>query len=915
MANRFSLLSILLFLPLLVFSQNSKRALDHADISKWNSIRSSKISHNGQWVTYTLSPLEGDGKTILYNAVSKKEWVFERSEIPAFSFDNQFLVFKIKPAQENIRQLKLDKVDKDKWPQDSLGILNLQSQELQKLPFLKSFKLSDKWGSVLTAHFGAEAHQEEKKQKSKNGPLVIWDLSKNKEFRVPNANNYALAENSAKVLLSTSEKKFSTVKLFDVNKGSFQDIWSDSLDCKSMNIASQGDQVAFITLKEKEAESVAVHHWKSSNNQLKVVANVDSRFLKENWVISEHASPRFKEDGSQLFFGIAPPLPKKDETILDDERPVVEVWNYKDKRTYPQQKIQLKNDQRKYFSCLMDTQSGKIIQLANQELPNVSIDVRSPSKWLIAYEDEAFRRQSSWEGGPTHKNIYLINGSTGEKELVAEKMRGSAQMSPSGKYLYWYNFPESSWFVYSLATKKTRNISKDLGVSISNELHDSPSYPGPYGIAGWTSNDDFLLLYDRYDIWQIDPQGNINPVNYFKGREKKRIHRYIKVDPNDRAIEEVAPMLIHFTDEETKEEGYLTFNLHTGVQKILQKGAFSYSRRPIKARNADRYIFTKENYQIFPDLQYSSDLKSSTKISTANPQQKEFNWGTMEMVEWTSLDGQRLKGLLVKPENFDPNKKYPLMVNFYEKSSQGLNRHRRPEFHRSTMNYPYYASKGYVIFNPDVPYKIGYPGESAYNSVIPGVTNLINQGFIDEKRIGLQGHSWGGYQIAYLVTRSDLFACAESGAPVVNMISAYGGIRWGSGASRMFQYEHTQSRIGGTLWDYPLRYMENSPIFTIDKIKTPVLILHNDNDGAVPWYQGIEFFMAMRRLDKPAWMLNYNNEPHWPLKLPNRKDFQKRMSQFFDHYLQGAPMPVWMDRGIPAMEKESNMGYEAVDKH
>jgi len=539
--------------------------------------------------------------------------------------------------------------------------------------------------------------------------------------------------------------------------------------------------------------------------------------------------------------------------------------------------------------------------------------VRNHSEWLVGYNDEAYERQTTWEGGPTHKDVYLINSETGQSTPIAQKMRGTPRLSPAGRYVYWYSLPDSSWYVYSIEQQQTKNITAELDVPFYDETNDSPNYPRPYGLAGWTTNDDFIFLYDRYDIWQLDPMGHINPVNLFKGRDKKRIHRYIRLDPEARAIEEVEPMLIHFTEEDTKKEGYLWFNIHTGVQDVVQRGDYSYSSRPTKARDANRWLFTRENYETFPDLLYSPDLQQITRVSHANPQQENFYWGDMEMVEWTSLDGQKLKGLLVKPDNFDPNKKYPLMVNFYEKSSSGLHRHRAPEFHRSTMNYPFYASRGYVIFNPDVPYKIGYPGESAYNSVISGVTHLVDQGYIDRERIGVQGHSWGGYQIAYLVTRSDIFACAEAGAPVVNMISAYGGIRWGSGVSRMFQYEHTQSRIGGTLWEYPLRYMENSPIFTIDKIKTPVLILHNDNDGAVPWYQGIEFFMAMRRLDKPAWMLNYNDEPHWPLKLPNRKDFQKRMQQFFDHYLKDAPMPVWMDEGVPALEKETNMGYEGVD--
>jgi dipeptidyl aminopeptidase/acylaminoacyl peptidase len=303
-----------------------------------------------------------------------------------------------------------------------------------------------------------------------------------------------------------------------------------------------------------------------------------------------------------------------------------------------------------------------------------------------------------------------------------------------------------------------------------------------------------------------------------------------------------------------------------------------------------------------------------TLISDANPQQKNYNWGTNQLVKWTSLEGKEITGMLVKPENFDPSKKYPMIVNFYEKSSDRLHRHIAPSPGRSTINYSFYTSRGYVIFNPDVHYKIGYPGESAYNCVIPGIETLLKKGFIDKDNIGVQGHSWGGYQIAHLVTKTNIFKAAESGAPVVNMISAYGGIRWWTGLSRQFQYEHTQSRIGGTPWEYPQRYLENSPIFNLDKVNTPLLIMHNDADGHVPWYQGIEFFVGLRRLGKPSWLLNYNGEPHWPLKHQNRKDFNIRLAQFFDYYLKGAKKPIWMQRGVPAIEKGINQGYELIDE-
>ena len=259
---------------------------------------------------------------------------------------------------------------------------------------------------------------------------------------------------------------------------------------------------------------------------------------------------------------------------------------------------------------------------------------------------------------------------------------------------------------------------------------------------------------------------------------------------------------------------------------------FKYADRVLKAKNAAAMVTTKQSFQVFPDLLYTSDLKNMQRISNVNPQQSDYNWGTIELVEWTSLDGQKLRGMLVKPADFDPKKKYPMIVNFYEKSSDDLNNYRPLEPLRSQINYTFYSNRGYLVFNPDIPYRIGYPGESCLNSVVSGVTNLMNQGFVDEKRIAVQGHSWGGYQAAYLVTKTNMFRCAGIGAPVVNMVSAYGGIRWESGVMRMFQYEHTQSRIGGSLWQYPLRFLENSPIFSIDKVQTPVLILHNDKDGA-----------------------------------------------------------------------------------
>jgi dipeptidyl aminopeptidase/acylaminoacyl peptidase len=330
-----------------------------------------------------------------------------------------------------------------------------------------------------------------------------------------------------------------------------------------------------------------------------------------------------------------------------------------------------------------------------------------------------------------------------------------------------------------------------------------------------------------------------------------------------------------------------------------------------KAEKSDDFIVRRSTYQQNPEI-YATNPKFSmlNQLSFTNPQQENVKWGSVELVDYNTNDGTPLQGLLFKPENFDSNKKYPMMVYFYERNSDGLHNYRAPAPSASTINIPYFVSNDYVVFVPDIKYDLGLPGPSAYNSIMPGVHAVVAKGFIDSDNMAIQGQSWGGYQVAYLITQTNMFKAAGAGAPVVNMTSAYGGIRWGTGMSRMFQYEQTQSRIGGTLWDKPSHYIENSPLFYADRVQTPVLIMHNDADGAVPWYQGIEMFMSLKRLNSPAWLLVYNDEDHNLVQRKNRKDLSVRLSQFFDHYLKGAPAPLWMTEGLPAIEKGRTLKYD-----
>lgn len=911
-----------------LFGQSAQKKIMTPEVfDEWMTIGDRSISNNGDWIAYELTKEGGDGRLALYNTRTEARKEFARGTDAQFSADNGFLVFKIKPAVDSIRAQKMNKVKKSEQTKDSLGIYNLGTAELTKIEAVASFKLPEKWAGYLAFQKEAgtmKGGKKAKKESKSNGSLlVLHHLKTARRDTIPYVNSYLFAKKGQRLVLHTTGQDSilkNGVYLYHLDRFRSQPLITQTGKYTQLTIAEDGKQVAFIADRDTTKAKIRpfeLFYWKQTQDSAKLVADEAANFLMEDWMISNNRTPQFSQDGSKLYFGTAPKPALPDTTLLKEEKAVVEVWSYTDPILYTQQKVQLNREKRRTYWVAWQTANGQFAQLADELTPNVSTADEGNGNVALAYNDLPYRQRTSWEAGPSYRDLYWINVKNGKKTLIQKEVKGRASLSPKGKYAFWFSATDTAWFTSPQLEARSTQITNNEEVAFYDAEDDHPMLPSSHGFLGWLENDQAILIYDKYDIWQVDPSGAQAARRLTNGRKDNTLYRYVQLDREERSIAPDAELLLLHFDEVSKEQGYSKLNLKTGKLTSLFTEPTSLSRRPIKAQDADDIVFTKEDFQTFPNLLHTTLAFNHIKqVSDANPQQSEYRWGTMELTEWTSLDGQKLQGLLVKPDDFDPNKKYPLLVNFYERSSDGLYRHRAPYPHRSTINYAYYVNRGYVIFNPDVPYRIGYPGESAYNAVIPGVTQLIGEGYIDEERIGVQGHSWGGYQIAYLLTKTNIFKCAESGAPVVNMISAYGGIRWGSGMSRMFQYEQTQSRIGGTLWEYPLRYIENSPIFFADKIQTPVLILHNDNDSAVPWYQGIEFFVAMRRLGKPAWMLNYNNEPHWPLKRPNRLDFNLRMQQFFDHYLMDQPKPVWMEEGVPAVKKGIEYGVEYVgDKH
>ena len=909
------------FMLISLSSFSQKKILDHPDFDIWNKIVSQEISSEGNFIMYSIEKGEKDQHIKIKDNEGNLIFDYERSEDGKFTYDSKFAVFKIKAWKDSITEMKRKNVEKEKLPRDSIGLFNLENNSLHKIANVKSYKLPKKWSGFLAYTYDKTPLEQNNKLKDsinseKGYPLIIRNLKTNKEDTIPFVTNYTFAKEGMVLSYSTSGLKDSInpgiyIKNLKTNSNKQIHISHEKTKYFKLNLSNSGDKLAFV----KDADSTKTYQrpyelylWDSSQKNSKLILDMDSS--PDGYKVSPYGDIKFSKNESKLYFGLGLPEIVQDTLLLDEEIVNVEVWTYDEPRLYTVQEKQIENDMKKSFQTVYHIKDDKLIQIATKEFPIAILSDEGNSDYALISNPEPYQLSSQWTALFSMNDLAVMNINNGNSKIAIKSNPSTARFSPEGEYAFGYNQVDSTWYTYNIKTSKYTELTK--GKVFYDELNDSPDYPRSYGLAGWTKNDGKILIYDRYDIWEFNPD-DATGRRLTKGRETKTSFRYVKLDPEKRHIEDSRKMLMTTFNEMTKNSGYFEYNYRNKTGKQLKDGPFRYSI-PLKARLTDNVIFSRQSFEEYPNIRISDlSFKSEKVISDVNPQQKDYNWGTAELVNWTSLDGLPLTGMLIKPENFDPDKKYPMIVNFYEKSSNGLHYHRAPSPGRSSINYSFYTSRGYLIFNPDVYYKVGYPGESAFNSVIPGVTSLIEKGFVDESNIGVQGHSWGGYQIAYLVTKTDIFKAAESGAPVVNMISAYGGIRWDTGLSRQFQYEHTQSRIGGTPWEYPQRYIENSPIYNIDKINTPLLIMHNDADGHVPWYQGIEFFVSLRRLGKPSWLLNYNGARHWPLKMQNRKDFNIRMQQFFDHYLKGEAEPVWMKRGVPAIEKGINQGYELID--
>ncbi|TNE56355.1 MAG: S9 family peptidase [Bacteroidetes bacterium] len=930
----------LVFLSLGAGVLAQKKIIDHRAYDQWKRISSSATSADGQWMAYEIEPLKGDGWLYLLHLETGKKDSFERARRPMFTEDGKALLFGISPGYDTLRNCELNKVKKSKWPKGSLGVYLIAQDSLIKVPEVKSYRVLDEsayWVYQSFENKSAEKKsktpvkkkkKKKRKKKKKKGKsesdkkkkissegklLVVRDSDFKQVLETKNVTSFHYSKEAQLLAYLTHEKNGVDSSQLHVIKMDGTELTKGKIRYPQISqyvFDEKGKQMALVASLDTidEGKVSQLLHLNLENNELLVLVDTLSSGFAANQSVSEHRKPYFSLDGKTLFFGVGRrPEKKVKDTLLESEKAQIDLWHWEDDRLQPQQLLELKRDLKKsHLSAYrFDTGTFRVIEQDTLEFYHNSLN---PSPYVLAYNRKPYAHTYNWEI-PYRRDVYRLNIVSGRTDLIMKSSGASVELSPSGAYYVYFNYADKQLYLAGFGKSNPRCVTCGTKANWLTDLNGMPMPDRPYGVIEWMKpssgeEETQVMIQSEYNIYLYDiPSGKLSPLT-----TGKEIEYHITRWHNDSLYFDFREAYVAGFNKKDKSSYLYKPSWNAGRLMLEEKHHSNHRISSVsKIQKGNLVSFRLSSLQNYPDvyrLNWDKKNDLARRVTDVNPQQSEYNWATVELMTYRSYKGDTLSALLYKPEDYDPSMSYPLLVYYYELYSDDIHNHYTPRPTASIIYPTEYASAGYVVLIPDIRYDPGHPAQGAYDCIM-GATDEVLRSHpnIDSTRMGLQGQSWGGYQTAQMVTMTKRYRAAMAGAPVSNMFSAYGGIRWGSGLNRQFQYERTQSRIGKTIWEAPELYVENSPLFHLPKVETPLLIMHNDKDGAVPWYQGIELFTGLKRLGKAAWMLNYNGDAHNLRNPANKLDLSIRMRQFFDHYLMGQPAPEWLKNGIPAIDK------------
>ena len=899
-----------LFLGLFICSQltfgQTQKPLTLADYAQWNSIKNTAISPDGSYMTFAYAPNDGDATLHIRKVDGDTLRTILNGKQVAFSADSKWLGFLVDPTKEVVDKLK---ESKERVLSD-LQIVNLESNVVSDVTSVMDFSFS-KTSKFIAIH----KNRNDKKAEHKGSDLLLKDLEGDNTLNIGNVSSYAFNKEGTlfSYVVDADGDNGNGLYVIDLNNLRTWPLHTGAFTYAQMTWNKKGNKIAalFGAKKDGNIERQNTMYWTSNlvpgmtapAMQATYSSEGDANFPK-NMVISEYNKLTWNEADTQLFHGVrAQQSELKEEDSLKAN---VDVWHWKDERVQSLQMVQAKSDRKSTFTAVLNLENKVFIQLENDDMPSVNFSEKNV--WAVASLDTLYRKDVNIPGG--YADLYSINTSTGVKQLIEEKVYRNMGMSPNG---VWALFSKGGAVMgYNFVNGNLSNLTERTGTSFKDEDYDKPVEIATYGLAGWSKDGNTLILNHKYDLWTIALNSNaFANLTQGIGNEGSIRFRLVQLDPEAKTFDLMNPLLLAAYGDKTKKSGY--YEVKVGEKPKVLRYEDKMIRVAIKAKDTDKIIYTEQTFEDFPDY-WISDLSfgTSKKITNANPQQSNYKWGKRVLVDYTDERGNALQATLALPADYDATKTYPMIVYFYEKMSQRHHQYSMPRYddrpHMST-----YASNGYLVLMPDIVFDVGLPGSSALDDVTSAVKEVIKLGYADPARIGLQGHSWGGYESSFIVTQTDMFAAVVTGAPLTNLISMYNVIYKRAGISNGPLLEWSQGRMGVSPWENMELYRSQSPLHHAQNIKTPFLILHGTSDGAVDWNQGLEFYSAARRLGKEVILLSYPEEPHHLAKEDNQKDFQIRMKQYFDHHLKDAVAPLWMKKGISHSNKK-RLGPEVMEK-
>ena len=962
MTNLKFLILLLLFPAFTKVAAQQKPALSWKDVSKWNYIRTydNALSPNGQWMAWTMGPTEGDLKLFIGKTSDTLKLSFPvgaTSSAVSFSKDSRFAAFKVSGKDAEVKAAK--KTMKPVY--DKLMLVSLPGNVKTTFEKVKSFEFSNESPEWLAIQFTAAENASKEKDAAKGTDLLLYQLNTKKNFNIGNVAEFSFnkAGTYLAYTIDANGQNGNGIFIRDLKTGITTALDNDKSVYKNLRWNEKGDAFALLKSskndKYKEDIYTVLGFNKINGDQTHkiIYKGIGETGFPKTMGLSENSTPFWSDDQSILFFGlaaqeakpakadsttaVAKSKVKADSTALaatqkiktdttktaakaadkknDAEKPDVSIWNWQDKRLQSAQLTQESRDKTFSFLSAYLVNDKKLLQLADSTRRNVVAPLKGA--YAIGYDNSNYELMGNLDG-QSYTDIYRIDLKTGVKKLIFEKFyssgRGGLSLSPDGKMASYYF--DGDYYTINLATLQKNNLTGKIKSSFIDALDDhnvaKPATPS----FGWSADSKYVLIKDNYDLWRISADGkNVTALSDNWKSKKQEVQRRFGIYDNEKGTDLSKDQYFSVFNTNDKKAGLGILKAGSDKIKVLFMDDNAYSNFT-KASSAPVFSYSKENNQQSPEFFVATTptLSGAKKVTMNTPDQQKYAWSSgVKLISYVSANGDSLQAALYLPANYVEGKSYPTITYIYERLTDNLNSYTMPAFPGGGFNKAMYTSNGYAVLMPDIKYKLNDPGMSSVACVVPAVKAAVATGIVDEKRVAIHGHSWGGYQTSFLITQTNIFKAAAAGAPLTNMISMYSLIYWNSGGTNQAIFEASQGRLTPGYWDNWDAFTRNSPIYHIKKVQTPLLLLHNDKDGAVDYTQGIEYYNGLRRLNKPVVMITYKGENHGIAKLPNRKDYAVRMMEYFDYMLKDKPAPDWWAKGVNRLDMEKHLETRAFE--